>query len=260
MALQIASLNSGSNGNCYYVGSLGEAVLIDAGITCRETENRMERLGLSFENVRAIFISHEHTDHTRGVEVISRRYNIPVYLTANTHGHSKLNIETDLVRLLIPNETVTIGELRINAFPKRHDAIEPHSFTITGGGVTIGVLTDIGSACKHVIQNFRVCNAVFLEANYDETMLDEGSYPVFLKNRIKSDHGHLSNLQALDLFTRHRHSNLSHLLLSHLSKDNNDPRRVLELFRKYAGNTKIEIASRYEETQVYTIAPALTLF
>ncbi len=260
MALNIASLNSGSNGNCYYVGSQDEAVLIDAGITCRETENRMERIGLSFEKVRAIFISHEHTDHTRGVEVISRRYGIPVYLTANTLEHSKLNIEAGLIRLLSPGEKVSIGELVVHAFSKRHDAIEPLSFTVSGGRVIIGVLTDIGSACKNVVQNFKACNAVFLEANYDEIMLDEGSYPVFLKNRIKSDHGHLSNLQALDLFTRHRHPNLSHLLLSHLSKDNNDPRRVLELFRKYAGNTKIEIASRFEESPVYTIAPALTLF
>ena len=260
MALNIASLNSGSNGNCYYIGNQDEAVMIDAGVTCRESENRMERIGLSFEKVRAIFISHEHTDHTRGVEVISRRYRIPVYLTSNTLEHSKLTLEQELVRSISPQEHVTIGGLRVEAFSKRHDAIEPLSFTVCGSGVTIGVLTDIGSACKNVVRNFKVCNAVFLEANYDEIMLEEGRYPVFLKNRIKGDHGHLSNLQALDLFIRHRHPNLSHLLLSHLSKDNNDPRRVLELFRKYAGNTKIEIASRFEESPVYTIAPALTLF
>ncbi len=260
MSLYIASLNSGSNGNCYYVGSQAEAVLIDAGISCRETENRMVKLGLSFENVRAIFISHEHTDHTGGAEVLSRRYQLPVYLSASTYEHSKLNIEPELVRPLIPDEPVPIGDLRIKAFQKRHDAIDPHSFTVTGGGVTVGVLTDIGSVCKNVVRNFKECNAVFLEANYDETMLEEGRYPVFLKNRIKSDHGHLSNLQALELFTRHRHSHLSHLLLSHLSKDNNDPRRVLDLFKKYAGNTKIAIASRYEESPVYTVTPALTLF
>ena len=96
--------------------------------------------------------------------------------------------------------------------------------------------------------------AAVLEANYDETMLDEGRYPVFLKNRIKGDHGHLSNLQALDLFRTHKHDNLSHLLLAHLSKDNNDPGIVLDLFRKHAGNTRVEVASRYEETPVYNIS------
>ena len=253
MSLNIASLNSGSNGNCYYVGNQRDEILIDAGLSCRETERRMARLGLSLRNIKAIFITHEHTDHTGGVEVISRRYQIPVYLSAATYEHSRLRIDDSLVIRINAYAPIQIGELFINAFPKMHDAIEPHSFTVTDAGVTVGILTDIGSVCEHVIRNFRLCHAAFLEANYDEVMLEEGRYPVFLKNRIRGDYGHFSNLQALELFSRHRPPFMSHLLLSHLSRDNNNPWLVKDLFMKHAGGTRIAIASRDEESEVYCI-------
>lgn len=256
MALYIASLNSGSNGNCYYIGNHRDAVLIDAGISCRITEHRMARLGLSFKKVRAVFISHEHTDHTRGVEVIARRYKVPVYLTESTYQHSHLKIDENLVIPLKAYSPAHVGDLVVNAFPKMHDAKEPHSFTVTGGGITVGILTDIGEACEHVIQNFRLCHAAFLEANYDEVMLEEGRYPRFLKNRIRGDHGHLSNLQALELFCTHKPPFMTHLLLSHLSRDNNSPQLVLDLFMKHAGGTNIAIASRYEESAVFCIRGA----
>jgi len=253
MSLYIASLNSGSNGNCYYIGNQHEAVLIDAGISCRITEQRMDRLGLAFTKVRAVFITHEHTDHTGGVEVISRRYKLPVYLTAATYAHSRLEIDPGLLMPVQVYAPVQVGNLSVQAFPKRHDASEPVSFTISSGGVTVGVLTDIGSVCEHVLHNFKLCNAVFLETNYDEVMLEQGQYPVFLKNRIRGDQGHLSNRQALELFTRHKPPFLTHLLLSHLSRDNNNPQMVEDLFKKHAGETRISVASRYEESPVFCI-------
>ncbi len=253
MSLFITSLNSGSNGNCYYVGNKHEAVLIDAGLSCRETETRITRLGLSMNRVKAIFVSHEHSDHTRGVGVITRKYKIPVYFSPLTHENSRLHLDKNFIRYFSSNIPVTIGELSINAFPKLHDASEPHSFTVTGNGITIGVLTDIGSVCDNVASNFSLCHAAFLEANYDEEMLEKGSYPIHLKKRIQSDHGHLSNDQSLDLFTKHKPEFMSHLLLSHLSQDNNDPRLVRDLFTKHAGDTHIAIASRHQESAVYFI-------
>ncbi|MFA5972778.1 MAG: MBL fold metallo-hydrolase [Lentimicrobiaceae bacterium] len=253
MSLYISSLNSGSNGNCYYVGNQHEAVLIDAGLSCRETETRISRLGLSMNKIKAIFISHEHSDHTRGTGVISRKYRIPVYFSPATYANSRLHLDTSLVRYFNSNEPTSIGDLSVNAFPKLHDASEPHSFTVTGNGITIGVLTDIGSVCDDVIRNFSQCHAAFLEANYDEEMLESGSYPVYLKKRIRSDLGHLSNIQSLELFTRHKPVFMSHLLLSHLSQDNNDPRIVHDLFTKQAGDTHIAIASRHQESVVYFI-------
>ncbi len=253
MSLYITSLNSGSNGNCYYVGNESEAVLIDAGISCRETERRMKRLGLSMQKIRAIFITHEHTDHTHGVEILSRKYRLPVYITTATHSNSRLLLERQMVKPFSTYDPVLIGGLSVNAFPKRHDASEPHSFTVTGNGITVGIFTDIGMACEHVVRHLSQCHAAFLETNYDETMLEEGKYPLFLKKRIRGDDGHLSNLQALELFTNHRSSFMSLLVLSHLSAYNNTPQLVHDLFSNHANGTRIIVASRYQETEVFKV-------
>jgi len=254
MSLYISSLNSGSNGNCYYIGNQHEAVFVDAGISCRETEQRMLRSGLDIRKVKAVFITHEHTDHTKGVEFITRKYQIPVFISAGTYSNSRLKIGAGLLRHFETDIPVQIGGLLVNAFSKLHDASEPHSFTITGNGIVVGVLTDIGSACDNVIRNFSLCHAAFLEANYDEAMLENGYYPVYLKNRIRSDHGHLSNSQALELFTKYKAEHLSHLLLSHLSQDNNNPHLVERIFKRYSGGTHIAIASRHRESLVYRIS------
>ncbi len=253
MPLRIASLNSGSNGNCYFIENGTDAVFIDAGISCRETEKRMNRLGLEIKNVRALFITHEHSDHIRGVEGISKKHNIPVYITEATLKQSRLGIGKLLVRSFCPYQPVAVGSLSVIPFPKLHDAIDPHSFLVEGNGTTIGIMTDIGHVCEHVIRNFEKCDAAFLEANYDEAMLENGRYPVFLKNRIRSEKGHLSNNQSLELLLGFKPPALSHLFLAHLSKDNNSATLALDLFQKHAGDTRIEVASRYLETAVYQI-------
>jgi phosphoribosyl 1,2-cyclic phosphodiesterase len=253
MSLFIASLNSGSNGNCYYIGNEDEAVLIDAGISCRETEKRMLRLGLSMRKVRAIFVSHEHSDHITGIPVLAKKYQLPVYITPPTLQNGGLNIEEHLVFPFKAFETVNIGGLEVTCFPKKHDAINPHSFIISYHGTTIGVFTDIGTACNDVVHHFSKCHAAFLEANYDDHMLDTGGYPYHLQRRIRSGHGHLSNNQALALFNTYRPPFMTHLFLSHLSKNNNDPKLVQELFDTHANGATIVIASRYQETEVYHI-------
>ena len=252
MALFIASLNSGSNGNCYYIGNSTEAVLVDVGISCTETEKRMRQLGLSMKTVKAIFVSHEHTDHIKGVSTLANKYKLPVYITSETARG--LRLIRQLSKPFTANEPVNIGGLSIVPFTKHHDAADPHSFIISHEGVTVGVFTDIGKACTQVTRYFKQCHAVFLEANYDEELLEKGGYPIYLKNRIRGDEGHLSNGQALQLFNDHRPAFMTHLLLSHLSKDNNNPQLVKELFGRAANGIEIVIASRYEPTAVYTIA------
>lgn len=253
MSLFITSLNSGSNGNCYYVGNSKEAVLIDVGISCRETEKRMKRLGLEMDKVKAIFISHEHSDHIRGVSVLSSKFKLPVYITSTTLTNSGLILDEELVNPFSSTKHIQVGELTIKPFPKLHDASDPYSFIVSGNGINVGVLTDIGSACEYVTSNFKDCHAAFLEANYDEEMLENGSYPYYLKSRISGDKGHLSNKQSLEIFVNHRSENMSHLILSHLSKDNNCPKLVHELFSKHAQNTAIVVASRYNESEVFEI-------
>ncbi len=259
MSLFITSLNSGSNGNCYYIGNETEAVLIDAGISCRETEKRMRQLGLSMHKVKAIFISHEHSDHIKAVDVIAEKYSLPVHITHKTLLRGGARLRKQLVNSLKAYEPVLIGGLAITAFPKFHDAVDPHSFIIKCNMVTVGVFTDIGASCDHVVKHFSQCHAAFLETNYDETLLENGRYPVHLKNRIRSGNGHLSNTQALEIFSKHKPQFMTHLLLSHLSKDNNRPELVKKLFEDHADGTEIIVASRYEATAVYHIRePGLT--
>jgi phosphoribosyl 1,2-cyclic phosphodiesterase len=253
MSLYITSLNSGSNGNCYYVANDQEAVLVDVGISCKETEKRMLRLGLSMQKVKAIFISHEHSDHIKGLEVLAKKYKLPVYITDATLNNSRLNLCGLSVHTFKSHQTIMVGELAIVPFSKFHDAADPYSFVVTGNGVNIGVFTDLGHCCENVVRNFKHCHAIFLEANYDEKMLDQGMYPYHLKKRIKSGRGHLSNTQALELFKIHKPAYMSHVFLSHLSKDNNCPILVKDLFTQHAGNTNVIVASRYNETDVFHI-------
>ena len=254
MSLFIASLNSGSNGNCYYVGNTSEAVLIDAGISCRETEKRMNKLGLSMHKVKAVFISHEHDDHINGIESLAKKFSLPVYITENTLHNCRLSIDKQLIRFFNSGDSVKIGNLTVKAFTKNHDACDPHSFIISDEeDICIGIFTDIGKTCEQVIYHFKQCNAVFLEANYDEDMLAKGGYPWFLKRRISGGKGHLSNTEALELFCTHKANKLTHLILSHLSKNNNTPELVEKIFMQHAGETKIIVASRYHETAVYHI-------
>jgi phosphoribosyl 1,2-cyclic phosphodiesterase len=255
MALYFTSLNSGSNGNCYYVGNNTDAVLIDVGLSCRETEKRLKQLDLNIKTVKAIFVSHEHGDHIKGVSTLANKYNLPVYITSKTAKNGPILIG-HLSKTFTANEPVVIGGLSINPFFKSHDAADPHSFTVSHDGVTIGVFTDIGNVCKETIKHFKLCHAVFLEANYDAEMLENGRYPIHLKNRIRGGEGHLSNKEALDLFIAHRSPFLSHLLLSHLSKENNSPEMVEELFNAHANGIHITVASRYQASPVFEIGGA----
>ncbi len=253
MSLFVTALNSGSNGNCYYVGNDEEAVFIDAGISCRETERRMSRLGLSMDKVKAIFISHEHSDHIKGIKVLAKKFHLPVYITPATLQGARVNCQELDIRSFEAFQPVQIGSLSIEAFPKFHDASDPHSFVVSCGGINVGVFTDIGIPCEQLVKYFKKCHAAFLEANYDDDMLRNGRYPLFLQQRIRNGKGHLSNQQALEFYTANRPRFLSHLFLSHLSKDNNCPELVMEMFRPGAAGTEIVVASRHEEIPVYTI-------
>ena len=258
MKLFVTALNSGSNGNCYYVGNENEAVLIDAGISCRETERRMKRLELSMKKVKAIFISHEHTDHIKGVRLLSKKHNLPIYITKGTLQNAPLEQHNALNNFLTPYKPVQIGNLSITAFPKNHDAKDPQSFIIQQNNLCVGVFTDIGIPCEEVIKNFKCCHAIFLETNYDTKMLEGGMYPPHLKRRISGDKGHLSNEQALELLNSHKPSFMSHVFLSHLSKENNNPELVHDLFKSNTKDVEIVLTSRHNEIPVYEITAGKT--
>lgn len=253
MSLFLASLNSGSNANCYYVGDHENAVLIDAGLSCRETLKRLHQLNLKPSLIRAIFISHEHTDHIKGVEVLSRKLDIPVYISEKTHTNSRLFFEAHRIKRISTRTPQVFGTIAVESFSKQHDAADPYSFVVSSQSINVGVITDVGHACENVVAAFSKCHAAILEANYDTQMLENGPYPYHLKQRIKSDRGHLSNDQALRLFIDHASPELCHLMLAHLSKENNHPQKVQALFEAHAGTTKIHVASRYEASPVFQL-------
>ena len=211
----------------------------------------MQRMGLSMSRVKAIFISHEHTDHIKGLTVVANKYQLPVFMTVGTLAACRLAIPSRLLYSLRPGHHVHVGELEVIPFSKWHDAADPQSFVVRQHSRTVGVFTDIGAVCERLTHYFQQCDIAFLETNYDEEMLDKGRYPYFLKKRIRGGYGHLSNHQALELFLQHRSPRLRLLYLCHLSRDNNDPELAQCLFNEHAGETSVVLAGRDAETAVY---------
>lgn len=251
--MRYCSIASGSNGNCYYVAKGDDAILVDIGINAKHVEIRMARLGIDPASIKAIFITHEHTDHIRGLSVFSKRYQIPVYITKGSYEGSRLHMPEHLVNFIQPNAKVQIGNLIVMGIPKYHDAKEPCSFVVTDGKVNVSIMTDLGRGCenvKHVIQHSDV---LLLESNFDDDMLQNGRYSYFLKNRIRSGWGHISNTTALGLFLENKSPRLKHLILGHLSGENNTVELVEELFRPHCEDIQLSIATRTEETPLFVM-------
>jgi len=248
--IEVCALASGSNGNCYYIGNETEAILIDAGISRRQILDRMKEKKLDYNKVKAVFISHEHSDHYRGAKVLSKKLSIPVYMTEVTHQKSFYTMRPTNVITFQPGETIQIGNFSIHSFLKQHDAIEPVSFRIEYEGKNIGVFTDIGAACDNVKQHLSKCDFLFLESNYDIDMLQTGKYPYYLKQRVSGDHGHLSNDQARLLIEEHAGENLKTIYLSHISEDNNRGQIALDTFKDLNEKYSIKLTSRYAACDV----------
>ena len=254
--MKYCSIASGSNGNCYYVAKGEDAVLIDIGINTKHVLLRMDRLGINPTSIKAIFITHEHTDHIRGLSVFSKRFQIPVYITKGSYEGSKLYMPKHLVNFIQPDEKVQIGALAVLGIPKYHDAKEPCSFVVTDGDFNISILTDLGRGCDNVKNVIQHTDVLLLESNFDEDMLRNGRYSYFLKNRISSGWGHISNATALALFLENRSPRLKHLILGHLSGENNTVELVDSMFRPHCADIELSIARRTEETPLYEYVAA----
>ncbi len=251
--LEICAIASGSNGNCYYIGNEKDAVLIDAGISKRQILVRMNEKKLDQAKIKAIFISHEHSDHMTGARVMGKHLNIPIYVTAKTYYGAYKNMRPDYPKFFVPGDKITVGEFQIHSFLKNHDASEPCSFRVEYGNKNIGVFTDIGEPCENVKSHLRACDGLFLETNYDEKMLQEGKYPWYLKQRIASTNGHLSNKQAFELLANHAGENLQLVFLSHLSKENNTPEIAYNEIKPLESKFKIILTSRYSAGEIYQL-------
>lgn len=256
--LQVCALASGSSGNCFYVGNGKGGVLIDAGISAKQICLRMAARGLQPENVRGIFVTHEHSDHILGIDVFARKFRVPVFTTRKTAAACFLCEDAHLIRVIQNTEEVKLAGMTIEAFGKFHDAIDPVSYTISSVKKRVSVMTDLGHACKRVQEQISEADFLFLESNHDERMLRDGSYPEELKQLILSDIGHLSNRQAGLCVLEYASQRLKHVVLSHLSENNNTPQLALRTFMKLVKERSdlalnVGLSVREEATQVWAV-------
>ena len=233
---RVASLGSGSGGNCTVVRADPTVILIDCGFSGRETERRLRGLGISGESVSAILVTHEHFDHIQGVGTISRRFDVPVYASRGTLAALQLRNKGPFERIceLSSRKGERIGSLSVRSVPVPHDAAEPTQFVISYRNKQFGVLTDTGHVPTSVLDAYRSCNALLMESNHDLHMLWNGDDPPHLKERIAGSEGHLSNDAAIGVVAELAHGPLAHLIIGHVSARNNEPRRLARSFDRFA--------------------------
>lgn len=222
--MRFASLGSGSKGNATLVESGDTCVLIDCGFSVRETVKRLQRLSVEPEQLSAILVTHEHGDHLRGVMPLSRKYQLPVFLTAGTAKAGRVDEQS--VTVIHADNPFEIGTLQILPVAVPHDAREPVQYVLHDQNFRLGVLTDLGMVTSHVIDHYSQLDGLLLEANHDLQMLASGPYPPSLKQRVSGRWGHLNNLQSADLLSQVERSQLQQLVLGHISLKNNSVERV----------------------------------
>jgi len=218
--MRFASLGSGSRGNATLVEVGGTRLLVDCGFSCAETEKRLARLSLHPQQVDAILVTHEHSDHISGVARFSRRFGIPVWMTAGTEAVHQGG-ELASFHCINSHEPFQIGDCLVEPFPVPHDAREPCQFVFSDGDVRLGLLTDVGSITLHITRALNRLDGLILECNHDPDLLAAGPYPPSLQQRVGGRFGHLSNQQAADLLRQIDVSRLQHLVAAHLSEKNN---------------------------------------
>lgn len=218
--LEFASLGSGSKGNATLISVANTCIMVDCGFSMRETVARLEQYGKQPEQLAAILLTHEHTDHIRGAGALSRKYGIPIW---STRGTAQAEALGNIGRQYFINaeEDFTIGSINIQAYPVPHDAREPCQYVFSNGEQRLGLLTDVGKGTPHILEQLSACDALLLECNHDSDMLLKGDYPLSLKQRVSGDLGHLSNQQAADILAQLDTSKLKYIAAMHLSDKNN---------------------------------------
>lgn len=225
--MRLGSLGSGSKGNATLIESDSTCVLVDCGFSVRELKRRLCNQGRDIEQLSAILVTHEHGDHMRGVWPLARRYGLPVYLTAGTAKAAGSTV-TKSTHIVDARTAFKVGNIEVLPVAVPHDAREPVQFIFCAQGRTMGVLTDLGSITAHVVERFRACDGLLLEANHDVDMLAKGPYPHLLKKRVGGDWGHLNNVQAAQLLGHLDTGRLQGVVIGHMSEQNNCPKLVRE--------------------------------
>lgn len=265
--MRLCSIASGSSGNCIYVGTETTHLLIDTGISGKRVEQGLNELGVTGKDINGILITHEHADHICGLGVIARKLGVPIYSTKGTIEAMKATgclgkVDSSLFNIIIPDDKFQIGDVIVNTTRVSHDAAEPVAYRFRYEDKRVAVITDLGTYNDYIIEEMQGMDAILLEANHDIRMLQVGSYPYYLKQRILGDRGHLSNESSGRLLGRLLHDNMKQVILGHLSKENNLAELAYETVRLeiensdnnyHADDFPIQIAKRSEVSQIINL-------
>ncbi len=252
--MRVISLQSGSNGNCVYVEAGGVALLFDAGISGTQAHQRLARYGIDIRRAAGVLISHDHADHSRSAGIYQRKFGLPIFATKATFGAASARYRwgpVEDVRCFHAGTTLRFGGVRVETIPTPHDGVDGVVFVIDDGRRRFGILTDLGHVFKDLDAILRSLDAVLLESNYDPSMLDEGNYPDWLKERIRGPGGHLANFEAAELLSASATCRIKWVCLGHLSEENNHPAVALATHRQILGpRIPLQVASRYAASDV----------
>lgn len=261
--MRICPIASGSSGNCIYVGSENTHLIVDCGLSGKRTTAGINSLDLSMDDISAILITHEHSDHIGGLGVLARKYGIPIYTTSLT-ADAILNsswvgrIDHTLFNDVVPDRSFMIGDIEINPMRISHDAVDPVAYRFRSGEKKSAIVTDLGFYNDYIVEGLQGLDVLMIESNHDVNMLQVGPYPYPLKQRILGDKGHLSNENAGKLLSRVLHDNMKHIILGHLSHENNIPELAFESVRMEitasdtpykGGDFPLTVAKRSEPTE-----------
>jgi len=231
MGVSVSMLASGSRGNCAVVASAHTRILVDAGISCRETFKRMKALGDDPHSLSAILITHEHADHVNGLAMLAKKLHIPIFMTGATHQAWARTIrdasgerpQLEKLERFESGHSFQVGDIAVAPFTIPHDAADPVGFTFRAEGIKVGVATDLGYLPPSVRDHLRGCDVLVMESNHDVEMLRVGPYPWSVKQRVMSRVGHLSNGALADFFSNDYDNTATYVVLAHLSEQNNHP-------------------------------------
>jgi phosphoribosyl 1,2-cyclic phosphodiesterase len=267
VAVSITVLASGSGGNSTVLATSQTRLLVDCGLSCRETCRRLALRGIKPESLSGVVITHEHADHVAGVYVMAKKFQLPVYMTAPTHGawqrqcrdSAGNRVEVARLETFLPGKSFSVGDIEVMPFTIPHDAADPVGFRFVAEGVRVAVATDLGFMPRNVRDQLRACDGLILESNHDLEMLRAGPYPWAVKQRVMSRVGHLSNEALAEFLTTDYDGGAAFLILAHLSEQNNHPdlarvaaERALEM-RPGLWDNRLVLASQAEPLSTLTL-------
>ncbi|MDL2223700.1 MBL fold metallo-hydrolase [Bacteroidales bacterium OttesenSCG-928-M06] len=261
MAFRFLSLASGSSGNCYYLGTDEYGILLDAGISLRTIKKVLKDNHIGLEEIMAVFVTHDHTDHIKAVGSLGEKYGIPIYATESVHqgiDNSRFVDEKLYTsrRILEKEQTIRIRDFKITAFDVPHDASDCVGYLVQYKTHKCVLATDIGQITDKVAEYIRIANHLIIEANYDKEMLTRGNYPLFLKQRISNGHGHLCNDETAVFLAANFDLHMKNIWLCHLSKDNNHPDLAYKTVEMAFGQYGIRIGADVNLTALKRTTPS----